>query len=333
MLDAEFKEKLKNAIKEERNVKESTLNAYVFNLSKLSKMIHGDEIVKSLDFLKDKKKVEEVLDEKKLSTRKTYYAAIIVGIMAMDHKFDKDLLTEYRNEMEEMADVHNKEMKEQKLSSTQEDNWTTLEKLREVVKGYKTELTAKGVFRKENKDDLTKKEMELLQKWVVGSLYVAEDDNPPLRLEYGDMKVISWADYNKMEQSEREKDNYLVVRSRNNKAFSLGDYKTKGKYGIKIIPVGKKLNSVLNVWLKYHDGKEGLLLNGKGGIMTRNGLTKFLNKVFEPTGKKNISASMLRHIYLTEKFPAINDEREEVADKMGHSVAQQVEYSKKVEKI
>jgi len=331
MLDAEFKEKLKNAIKEERKIKESTLNAYVFNLSKLSKLLHGDEVVKSLDFLKDKKKVEEVLEDKKLSTRKTYYAAIIVGLMAMDEKFDKKLLTEYRNDMEDMADTYNNEMKEQKLSETQEDNWTTLEKLREVVKGYKSELTAKGVFRKDEKDDLSKKELELLQKWVVGSLYVAEDDNPPLRLEYGDMKVIPWSQYNRMEQSEQEKDNYLVVRSRNNKAFSLGDYKTKGKYGIKIIPVGKKLNSVLNVWLKYHDGTDGLLVNNKGGAMSRNGLTKFLNKVFEPTGKKNISASMLRHIYLTEKFPAINDEREKVAGKMGHSVAQQVEYSKKVD--
>ena len=63
--------------------------------------------------------------------------------------------------------------------------------------------------------------------------------------------------------------------------------------------------------------------------MTSNGLTKYLNKTFEPSGKNNISSSMIRHIFITDKFPPQLKEKEEVASKMGHSVAQQELYAKK----
>ena len=63
--------------------------------------------------------------------------------------------------------------------------------------------------------------------------------------------------------------------------------------------------------------------------MTPNGLTKYLNKTFEPTGKKNISSTMLRHIYISEKLggPTLK-EKKALADKMGHSVATQEIYKK-----
>mgnify|MGYP003642495996 FL=1 len=63
--------------------------------------------------------------------------------------------------------------------------------------------------------------------------------------------------------------------------------------------------------------------------MNSNQLSKYINKVFSPTGKK-ISANLLRHIYITEKFPVEeNNDKKEVAEKMGHSVDTQNSYSKK----
>ena len=46
--------------------------------------------------------------------------------------------------------------------------------------------------------------------------------------------------------------------------------------------------------------------------MTANGLTKYLMKVFEPSGKQ-ISASMLRHIYLTEKMGPIDEAKKSLS--------------------
>ena len=318
-----FIEELKTKIKDKRNVRDSTLNAYIFNLNKLHRMMRNGEEINSLDFLKRKDKVDDELKDKKLSTKKTYYASIVVGLMAMD--YDEKLVKKYRDEMEDLAKTFNAEMDEQKKSDQQDKNWTSLSSLRKVMRKYRNELNEKGIFQKDP-DQLTNKEFDLMQKWIVSSLYLL-DDNPPLRNDYI-MKVINQKEYDDLSEEEKKKQNYLVVKSRNTKHFSLGEYKTAGKYGTKVIPVGKKLNSALNIWLKFN--KSGhLLLNSRKEPMTPNGLTKYLNKVFEPTGKNNISSSMIRHIFISEKFPPQLKEKQEVADKMAHSVSQQEHYSKK----
>jgi len=316
-----FIETIKKEINEKRKLRPSSLNAYASNMNKLHKLMFDKEIT-GLDFLKDKKKVMKTIEEKKLSTRKTYLAAIVVTLMAFDK--DEDLIKYYRDEMEDLAKQFNADMEEQKKSETQDKNWVSLASLRKVMRKYRNELNEKEIFKKDA-DDLTNKEFDLLQKWIVASLYIL-DENPPLRNDYI-METISNKDYEKLSEEEKREKNYLVIKSRNNKMFSLGEYKTSGKYGTKTIPVGKKLNSALNIWLKFN--KTGhLLLNSKREPMTANGLTKYLQKTFAPTGK-NISSSMIRHIFISDKFPAQNKEKEEVAEKMAHSVNQQTLYSKK----
>jgi len=316
-----FIETIKKEISEKRKLRPSSLNAYAANMNKLHKLMFDKEIT-NLDFLKNKKKVMETIEEKKLSTRKTYLAAIVVTLMAFDK--DEKLISYYRDEMEDLAKQFNDDMEKQKKSEVQDKNWVSLAALRKVMRKYRNELNEKGIFKKDA-DDLTNKEFDLLQKWIVASLYIL-DENPPLRLDYI-MKTISNKEYEKLSEDQKREKNYLVIKSRNNKMFSLGEYKTSGKYGTKEIPVGKKLNSALNIWLKFN--KSGhLLLNSRKEPMTANGLTKYLQKTFAPTGK-NISSSMIRHIFISEKFPAQNKEKEEVAEKMGHSVQQQTLYSKK----
>tara|TARA_R110000796_G_C14400328_1_gene417532 strand:+ start:343 stop:534 length:192 start_codon:yes stop_codon:yes gene_type:complete len=62
--------------------------------------------------------------------------------------------------------------------------------------------------------------------------------------------------------------------------------------------------------------------------MNENGLTKYLGKVFSPTGKL-ISVNMLRHIFISSKFKPELNEKQIIADKMGHSTKQQELYIKK----
>ena len=158
-------------------------------------------------------------------------------------------------------------------------------------------------------------------------MYIIDNKNPPLRNDYTPMEIVSLSQYNSLSDKELEDNNYLVIQSRNKKYFSFGEYKTSKTYGIKKIDIGSKLNSVLNIYLKYHDSKY-LLLNNRGEPMSANGLTKYIQKVFEPTGKK-ISANLLRHIYISEFItgPTLK-EKEELGEKMGHNVATQELYKK-----
>ncbi len=320
-------EAIKKAIDDKRNIKPNSLRAYLINIRKVYEGLGNKGEPKNLDFLKDEKKVLEFLSEKALTTQKNYLTGIIIGLDSLNknEKYDQDLKV-YRKRLDEYTDKYNQQIEENKKTGKQKENWSSMKELKKVVSTYKADLLDRGVFGKDY-DQITKKQFDLLQKFVVGSLYIYEE-NPPVRLDYGDMKIISSAEYEDLSDDEKESNNYLVNKSRNNKFFHFGDYKTSKNYGTKKITVGKKLNSVLNIWLKFNKTDE-FLLDSRGGNMTSNQLSKFLNKVFAPTGKK-ISANMLRHIYISEKHPVKEEEsKEDTADKMLHSVATQKNYSKK----
>lgn len=324
MSEEKFITKLGDDITKSRNIKPSSLKVYLFNIEKLHDKIFSKREFNNLMWLKKRDKVMKAIEDMKLSSRKTYLASIVVALSSQGDKFEDDVKY-YRDEMEELAKQYNTEQEQQKKSDKEDKNWTSLSSLRKVNRNYRNELKERKVFQKEP-DKITNKEFDLLQKWVVSGLYVL-DDNPPLRNDYI-MDVIKYTDYQKLTEAQKKEKNYLVIKSRNNKFFSLGEYKTSGKYGTKEIEVGKKLNSMLNVWLKFNTSGH-LLLNSKKEPMTANGLTKYLNKTFEPSGKSNISSSLIRHIFITEKIggPTLK-EKQEIADKMGHSVNQQELYKK-----
>lgn len=319
-------EKLREAIDKKRNIKEISLKAYLISIKKVHNAILGeDKEMENIDFLKDEEKVLEAIEGLKLNTQKNYLSAIIVSLDAMndDGEYDKEL-KEYREYLETVNKSYYEQLNKNEKTEDQDENWVSLKELRKVMNGYKADLSDRDVFKKET---LTKKQFDILQKWVVANLYL-NDSNPPIRLDYGDMAIIKEKDFEKLSDEDLNENNYLVIKSRTNKKFHFGNYKTKKSQGIKTIPVGKVLNSVLNIWLKHND-QPYLLLDSQGNKMNSNQLSKYINKVFEPTGKK-INVNMLRHIYISEKFPVEkNNEKAEVASKMGHSVDTQNSYAKK----
>ena len=310
-------------INKKRNVKSTTLNAYLLNLNKLLKLGDLTPSTENLDkLLADSENVMDLLNGKKASTLRNYLASIVV-YLSLDEK-NLELVKTYRTLMDTYQKQNNQSYAGNKKSEKQKENWTTISELQKVLGNYKKQLDRDGSLKK---DELSKKEFDLLQKWLVGSLYIGDESNPPLRNDYI-MDIVGSKDYDRLDIETKQKNNYLVVKNKSNKMFSLGEYKTSQKYGVKEIRVGKKLNTVLNVWLKYNKSKH-LILNANGDQITPNSLTKLLIKIFEPSGKK-ISSSMLRSIYISEKFPPQTDEKTELADLMLHSkeIASEV-YAKK----
>ena len=318
-------DKLKDAIDKKRNIKSNSLNAYLIAIKKVHNAMFGDKEMKNIDFLKNEESVIKSIGDLKLNTQKNYLSSIIVSLDAMNNKgkYDEELSI-YRDHLEAVNKVYYEELNKNEKTEDQNENWVSLKELRKVMNGYKSDLIDRNVFKK---DSLTKKQFDILQRWVVANLYL-HDDNPPVRLDYGDLEIKKFLDYEKLSDDELDENNYLVIKSRTNKFFHFGNYKTKKSQGIKKIPVGKVLNSVLNIWLKFNN-EPYLLLDTHGKQMSSNQLSKYINKVFSPTGKK-ITANLLRHIYITEKFPVEeNKNKKEVAKKMGHSVDTQNTYSKK----
>jgi site-specific recombinase XerD len=314
------------SIREARNIKETTLSTYMRTLKRVHEQCGHTGECTSLEFLCEH---EHVLDSLpvKATTRKNHLAACVVALSAQTAQLadSQRALDIYRQHMVKHIKECEEEQRKQLKSPKEKANWCSLKELRAVVHTHKQQLLAGEVFKKEP-GTLSKREHNLLQRWLVGSLYIGCDGHPPLRLDYAPMRVVTLQQFNALTEDERG-GNYLVNSSRNTKFFSLGSYKTKKTYGEKRIPCTSKLNGVLNQYLRLHTHSH-LLLNAKGEAMTANQLTKFLHRTFEPTGK-TISCCMLRHIYISEFMtgPSLK-ERAEVSDKMAHSLSTQELYKK-----
>lgn len=313
---------LHQIIKESRpNLKESSIKTYINNLNKLAKEV-GIKKINNLIFLQNGGNIIRTIKKKKEATQKTYLASIVVVLKAIDAK--KNLIDFYTDNMNELMEKYNTQLNKKEKTESQEENWIELPDLRKEIERQGREITRMRLW---NKSKLTPAEFDQIQRYVAGSLYVISDENPPLRSDYADMKLICSNDYSKLSKEEL-KENYIVDVSARNKFFHLGDYKTNKTYGNKKIKVGKKLNNILNKWFKINETGY-LLVNNRKKPMTPNSLTKYINKVFEPTGKK-IGISLIRHIYISHHFPAEKlDEKKEIAEKMLHSESTQNDYSKK----
>tara|TARA_R110001599_G_scaffold766_1_gene3822 strand:+ start:28 stop:564 length:537 start_codon:yes stop_codon:yes gene_type:complete len=164
-------DKLKDAIDKKRNIKANSLNAYIISIKKIHNAIFGeDKELENVDFLKDEDKVLESIKDLKLNTQKNYLSAIIVSLDAMndDNKYDTEL-KEYREYLETVNKSYYEQLNKNEKSESQNENWVSLKDLRKVMNMYKADLTDRDVFKKE---ELTKKQFDILQRWVVANLYL-----------------------------------------------------------------------------------------------------------------------------------------------------------------
>ena len=312
---------LRKKIDDSRNIKEKSLRAYMISLRKIHEKLDTDAEFDSIDKWLIGKNIEKIitlLSEMKITTRKNYLAAVIVALTTEKDKYE-EALKEYREYLDIIVKEYNTQMKSQTKSDKQEENWVSMDELKDVVAGYKKQIRKLDLNHKEL---WSNKEYNLYQQYLIGLLYT---ELPPVRLDYSNMFVIHEKDYKKLKDKDK---NFLVLVSRNKKYFSLGSYKTEDKYGVHIIEIPPVINTTINKFLQHNDSGY-FLTNTQRTVLSDNGLTKMLNRVFADTGKK-ISSTMIRHIYLSEKYDARNAEMEKDSKAMLHSIqTQQNVYVKK----
>ena len=114
--------------------------------------------------------------------------------------------------------------------------------------------------------------------------------------------------------------NYIIISLDGSMKFSFGNYKTKSKFGIQLIPINKYLQKVINYYIKYSNNKK-VLFDVSGSLFS-----KWISDAFN-IKDKNLSLNMIRHIYVSEKYPANTQERKKVAENMGHSLYTNINYS------
>ena len=299
-------ESIKGKIRSSRsNISENSLNVYLSNIRKVFKEVFKNDIdIKHLNqFAKVKKHLETLTP----ATRKNVMTALMVLLKAFDTK--KGTLNKYQKYFEGLITNFENNYDNQTKSEKENKNWITQEQLNKKIKELENQIS------KYNMSKLTQSQEDNVQKHLVLILYTKI---PPMRNDYAQMKVYH--------DKEVEGENYINLKK---KVIVLNNYKTSKTYGKKEIDIPSKVVKFVSRWVDI-TGNEYLLINIRNrNPMTNNGLTKYLNKIFKP---KKVSTTLLRKLYLSEKYPVIHNRKDMKKDAyvMGHSLeTQQGIYRKK----
>jgi hypothetical protein len=315
-------ENLLTILKENRKIRDTTALVYKRHLNKLANAITKKDYTSNA-FLRDKKKeIKSFLQNQTNSTRKNYLSSILVALSPKEkrkpEKKNKSIYDDYSNMLLNEHNKYIETLKNNEKTLKESDNWLDWKEV--LKKRHKLGLEIKKMgYSQSTKELKNDKDFNTLQKYLVLSLYSL---HAPRRLEYADTRVITNDEYQKLSDEDLKNNIYLVVVSRNKKFFSFGKLAVKSETSDnQKINLDKGLNSVLNLFLNVtQNSSDYLLKDSKGNKMTKNGLSKFLSKLFSP---KKISASMLRKIFLSHEFKPENTKKAVLAEKMNHSVKTQ----------
>jgi hypothetical protein len=281
-----------------REISETSKNIYSKNISRLN---DGNEI-KNYNFLKKTETILNKINHLKPNSQRTYLISIVSTIKGLKG-FDKEFKIYYEKMMELNKDLKVNNTK----SDVQTKNWISQDKVKEIFDEYSVKVLPLLKLKKVNE-----KEWDDILDYVVLSLYVLNE--PRRNKDYQLMRVIKSS--KDLTEDYKNYNYYLPVNSK----FLFYNYKTKGTYQLQEINVNDLLQNILIQYLKLHPLKKEknffLLVDYKGEELKQvNSITRILNRIFD----KKIGVSMLRNIYLTDKFQKPLEILKDTASNMGTS--------------
>ena len=300
------KDNLMDLISKSRpNAKESTVKMYTANLTKLKKMFDSEDY----KFLKNPEEVQDKLSNLHYTSRRNYFNAIIIYLMAVSKDIEEDpLIKKYIVIRDSLNKQYEEEQATGIISDKQKANFVDISEVNKMIEDMGTEIKNRKLKKKE---DMTAKDKSLIQSYILFNIYT----RLPLRNDLALMETINKRSYNKLSAEEKKEKNYLVI-NKNNMFMVLNKYKTSSKYDELTIDIPKDLEKLLRFYIRVN-GMGVLFKSSTGKPLTRNALSQLLLKETKKRMGKSISTTMLRKIYLSSKYSKVKDEMKADAEIMG----------------
>jgi len=301
----------KKYIQEKRpSLSKSSVNTYGSILRSLHRQLQGTDDVNP-DFFDSSQKIFDHLRDVPPSKRKTVLSALVIIT-------DGDVQKKYRELMMDDIGNHRKEIEQQQKTPQQEANWVTRDEIDKKYKQY--EKQANALLKK---GELTTKEIQQYQQYIILALLSGKHIVPRRAKDYVDMKIRGNID--------KDKDNYIDTK---NKKLVFNSYKTAKTYGQQSVQLPVKLKNILNKWMLINPS-DYLLIDSNmqplgGPDQSANGAVKLnqrLGRIFD----KKAGVNIMRHSYLTDKFGDTiqrNKQIESTMAQMGSSPAMLSTYVK-----
>ena len=291
----------------EKGLSDTSVMLYMKNLRRLN----GGQPLNDFKFLDRPKVIEDFLNQYAETTKRNFIIAIVSALnLAGTTAKHKKLYGDYYKMMMEK----NKEIKEN--GGKTKEGMPSWDAVLEKYNALKTKVLATTDFSKDTA-------FNDLLKLLVTSLYVLQ---PPRRNgDYLEMKVVpTYSD------DLPQNMNYLDTKKGE---FIFNKYKTSKKYGEFRKAIEPELRAIVSLYLKHHpnlwEGRKQkkepvpfLVYRDGEPLHQLNSITRLINSVLG----KGVGSSALRHIYITEKYGKVEEEKAKDAEAMAHSVGQQKDY-------
>ena len=306
---SELKDKL---TKFKPNVKPSTIKQYLSSIKKVYNLKSNDSLIPiNINFLlkKNPNSVKKLIEDKytNSSTQKNLYSAIVVFLQS--YGYEGDLTDQYGILRDTAHKNYTDKIIDGGKSNKQAKNWASRQEIKDVLKSLR-----KRVLSIYSQKKISKSDTNILREYYL-LLFHCEI---PIRNDLADMKIIT-------NIKDDDKVNNFYFNGKPNKII-LNAYKTRDTFGIKKITIPTKIKKDLQRYLKINTTGYLIPNSTLTGAITPNGITKAFINLFQRELGKNISTTMIRHIFLTEKYAEVVTEMKKDANMMGHSVSQQKDY-------
>lgn len=291
-------DEIEEQIKQNRpNLSQGSLKTYKSLLKSIHSKCFPDTPL-DIENFQDEDAILAYLKDVPYNKRKTTLAALVVLTGS----------TKYRDLMMEDLAEHNATELNQEQNEKQEQAMISFKEVKKVLNRYAK--NAKELF---SRDELTSTDIQQIQLYVLLCLTTGVYVPPRRSLDW----VMKWRNY------DTNTDNYY---DSDKGIFVFNQFKTAKNYedGQQLL-VPKALKKILDEWLLYNP-TDYILFGNTYEPLNSSQIAQRLNLIFD----KQISTSMLRHIYLTSKYDNVNlKQMTELANNMAHSPMQALAYVKR----
>jgi hypothetical protein len=260
--------------------------------------LNNDMPITNFIFLKEPKHILTIIKDYKPTTQRSYIIAIctVLKNSKQQNLYDMyfEILSNFNNQLKVRTDK----------PDNQEKNWLSNDNINEISKNLKEKVVKKV----RNKEDYN-----ILLNYIVLSLFTLHA--PRRNIDYSLMKLSN--------DMKDDKFNYLDI---DKQQFIFNNYKTQGKYNSVVVNIEDDLMKVISFYLSIHPEKSKLKNKTYNihflktfyneDIIKSQDITRLLNKDFGIS----VGSSLLRNMYLTNKYGDIVEELKKDTKNMATSV-------------
>lgn len=290
----------------------SSINTLTLNFKKLLIELYNVEkysLQPFNDFIKFKEYIEK---QEKQSIQKNYMAAALSFLKA-DIKTPEPIIKKYQDYFNQMVKIIDEAKLYKEPTKKEEESFVSWEEIIKIYNKHKKDI--------EEYPNQIFPSYEDKYKYLHYLLLTLYTTIPPLRgEEYRNAIILKVKDITNYDIITESCSCNLIDIKNNN--LVIKHYKTSKTHGTRIIPIPKETIEIIKKWYEITNQNKYLLpnLQTPNQKMSQSSLSHLLQRIFKP---HNISTSMLRKIYISEKLKTIRNkpkERKELAKIMGHTL-------------